>query len=43
VVLPGVGVYDMAGDLIRRENIYTDFAIMLAGAGLIPGLEAPPG
>lgn len=43
VVLHGVGVYDMAGELIRRENIYADFAIMLAGAGLIPGLEPPQG
>ena len=43
VVLPGVGVYDMAGGLIQRENIYADFAIMLAGAGLIPGMEAPAG
>jgi steroid delta-isomerase-like uncharacterized protein len=41
VRLPGVCVYDMDGDRIRRENVYTDMAIMLAGAGLIPGLEAP--
>jgi hypothetical protein len=40
---PGVDVYDMAGDLIRRESISAAVAIMLAGAGLIPGLEAPPG
>jgi hypothetical protein len=38
-----VAVYDLPGDLVRRENIYPDVAIMLAGAGLIPGLEAPPG
>jgi steroid delta-isomerase-like uncharacterized protein len=43
VVLPGVGVYDMVDGLIQRENIYADFAIMLAGAGLIPGMEAPAG
>jgi steroid delta-isomerase-like uncharacterized protein len=42
VRLPGVALYDLDGTLIRRENIYADMAIMLAGAGLIPGAEVRP-
>ena len=42
VRLPGVGVYELDGNLIQRENIYTDMAIMLAGAGLLPGAEVRP-
>ncbi|MFN8108753.1 MAG: nuclear transport factor 2 family protein [Thermoleophilia bacterium] len=39
VRLPGVAVYDLSAGLIRRENIYTDMAIMLAGAGMLAGVE----
>lgn len=42
VRLPGIAVYDLDAGLIRRENIYADMAIMLAGAGLIPGAEVTP-
>lgn len=41
VELPGVSVCEMSGGSIRRERLYADFAILLAGAGLIPGVEAP--
>ena len=37
VALNGVTVYDMDGDLIARENLYCDFSIMLASAGLVAG------
>ena len=37
VEIHGVTLYDMKGDLIARENLYCDFAIMLASAGLVGG------
>jgi hypothetical protein len=37
VEIHGVTVYEMDGDLIARENLYADFAIMLASAGLVGG------
>ncbi|MDX6555687.1 MAG: hypothetical protein QOD86_1882 [Miltoncostaeaceae bacterium] len=37
VSLQGTTIYDMDGDLIARENLYCDFAIMLASAGLLGG------
>jgi len=40
VELPGTTIYDMDGDLIARENLYCDFSIMLASAGLLAGTEA---
>jgi steroid delta-isomerase-like uncharacterized protein len=40
VELPGITVYDMDGELIARENLYCDFAIMLASGGLLAGSEA---
>ncbi len=42
VAFPGVSVLDLseAGQIIE-ERVYTDFTGLLAGAGLIPGLEAP--
>jgi steroid delta-isomerase-like uncharacterized protein len=42
VRLPGVAVYDMDGDLIRRENVYADTAIMLAGARMLIDAEVQP-
>jgi steroid delta-isomerase-like uncharacterized protein len=39
LVLPGVSVLDLSDGLIREERVYADFAVMLAGAGLIPGVE----
>ena len=42
VAFPGVSVLDLADDgLIREERVYTDFTGLLAGAGLIPGVEVP--
>jgi len=42
VVFPGVSVLDVGADgLITEERVYTDFTGLLAGAGLIPGVEAP--
>ncbi len=42
VVFPGVSVLDVGADgLIVEERVYTDFTGLLAGAGLIPGVEAP--
>jgi len=37
VALNGVTVYDLDGGLIARENLYCDFSIMLASAGLVGG------
>ena len=37
VEIQGVTVYDMDGELIARENLYCDFSIMLASAGLVAG------
>jgi steroid delta-isomerase-like uncharacterized protein len=37
VSIDGTTIYDMSGDLIARENLYCDFAIMLASAGLVAG------
>lgn len=42
VAFPGVSVLDLSEDgLISEERVYTDFTGLLAGAGLIPGVEAP--
>jgi steroid delta-isomerase-like uncharacterized protein len=42
VAFPGVSVLEVAADgTIREERVYTDFTGLLAGAGLIPGLEPP--
>jgi steroid delta-isomerase-like uncharacterized protein len=42
VVFPGASVLDLSEDgLIVEERVYTDFTGLLAGAGLIPGVEAP--
>jgi len=41
VLLHGSTSFDLAGDHAREERVYGDFAILLAGAGLIPGVEAP--
>jgi steroid delta-isomerase-like uncharacterized protein len=42
VAFPGVSVLDLTEDgLIIEERVYTDFTGPLAGAGLIPGVEAP--
>jgi len=42
VAFPGVSVLDIARDgLITEERVYTDFTGLLAGAGLIPGVEPP--
>jgi len=42
VAFPGVSVLDLSeNDLISEERVYTDFTGLLAGAGLIPGVEAP--
>jgi steroid delta-isomerase-like uncharacterized protein len=42
VAFPGVSVLDLSeSDLISEERVYTDFTGPLAGAGLIPGVEAP--
>jgi steroid delta-isomerase-like uncharacterized protein len=42
VAFPGVSVIDLdANGLITEERVYTDFTGPLAGAGLIPGVEAP--
>ena len=35
VELQGTTIYDMEGDLIARENLYCDFSVMLASAGLL--------
>jgi steroid delta-isomerase-like uncharacterized protein len=42
VRLPGVAVYDMDGGLIRKENVYADMAIMLAGARMLIDAEVQP-
>jgi steroid delta-isomerase-like uncharacterized protein len=42
VAFPGVSVLDLSeAGLITEERVYTDFTGLLAGAGLIPGLEPP--
>jgi steroid delta-isomerase-like uncharacterized protein len=41
VLLHGSTTLDLAGGLVREERVYADFAILLAGAGLIPGMDAP--
>ena len=42
VVFPGASVLDVGDDgLIVEERVYTDFTGLLAGAGMIPGVEAP--
>jgi len=42
VAFPGVSVIDLDDDgMITEERVYTDFTGLLAGAGLIPGVEAP--
>jgi steroid delta-isomerase-like uncharacterized protein len=42
VAFPGVSVVDVGDDdLIVEERVYTDFTGLLAGAGLIPGVEPP--
>ena len=42
VTFPGVSVLDLAADgQITEERVYTDFTGLLAGAGLIPGVEPP--
>jgi steroid delta-isomerase-like uncharacterized protein len=42
VAFPGVSVLDLSEEgLIMEERVYTDFTGLLAGAGLIPGVEAP--
>jgi steroid delta-isomerase-like uncharacterized protein len=42
VVFPGVSLLDVGADgLITEERLYTDFAILFAGAGMIPGVEPP--
>jgi steroid delta-isomerase-like uncharacterized protein len=42
VAFPGVSVLDLSEDnLITEERIYTDFTGLLAGAGMIPGVEPP--
>ena len=42
VAFPGVSVFDLSeAGLITEERVYTDFTGLLAGAGLIPGLEPP--
>ena len=42
VMFPGASLLDVAENgLISEERLYTDFTGLLAGAGLIPGLEPP--
>ncbi|MCU1500647.1 MAG: ketosteroid isomerase-like protein [Ilumatobacteraceae bacterium] len=42
VAFPGVSVLDLSEDgLIIEERVYTDFTGLLAGAGLIPGVDPP--
>jgi len=42
VAFPGVTVADLSADgLITEERVYTDFTGLLAGAGLIPGVDTP--
>ena len=42
VAFPGVSVVEVSADgVIREERVYTDFTGLLAGAGLIPGVEPP--
>jgi steroid delta-isomerase-like uncharacterized protein len=42
VAFPGASVLDVGVDgLIIEERVYTDFTGLLAGAGLIPGVEPP--
>jgi steroid delta-isomerase-like uncharacterized protein len=42
VTFPGASVLDLSEDgLIQEERVYTDFTGLLAGAGMIPGVEAP--
>ena len=42
VAFPGVSVLDLSeAGLIIEERVYTDFTGLLAGAGLIPGVEPP--
>ena len=42
VAFPGVSVVEVSADgEIREERVYTDFTGLLAGAGLIPGVEPP--
>jgi steroid delta-isomerase-like uncharacterized protein len=37
--LSGVSVYQLEGDLIREEHVYWDNAVLMAGAGLLDGLN----
>jgi steroid delta-isomerase-like uncharacterized protein len=41
VVLPGVTIIEVTNGQVSYERVYADFAILLAGAGLIPGVEPP--
>lgn len=41
VVLPGVTILEIVNSQVSYERVYGDFAILLAGAGLIPGVEPP--
>jgi steroid delta-isomerase-like uncharacterized protein len=42
VAFPGASVLDLSKNgLITEERIYTDFTGLLAGAGLIPGVDPP--
>jgi steroid delta-isomerase-like uncharacterized protein len=42
VAFPGASVLDLSDDaMITEERVYTDFTGLLAGAGLIPGVEPP--
>jgi steroid delta-isomerase-like uncharacterized protein len=41
VELPGASVLEVVDGQIRQERVYADFAVLLAGAGLIPGVEPP--
>jgi hypothetical protein len=41
VVLPGVTIIEVSNGLVRYERVYADFAVLFAGAGLIPGVEPP--
>ena len=41
VVLPGVTIIEVSNGQVRYERVYADFAILLAGAGLLPGVEPP--
>jgi hypothetical protein len=36
-----VTIIEVANGQVRYERVYADFAILLAGAGLIPGVEPP--